>query len=323
MRARLMSVVGVAALVCQSAAAQVIPTRTYYGIDRPVPVEVAVPEGSAGDVSVRLMNSESAELARASAEAGPADLAAMFEGFWSEESTRDEVRYAQLFVGDEAVGAAMVLQAMRTPELAYLTPQRELRWGGSARFVSGIRAYVEKHAVMETTEGDVTFRMRPDVAPNTVWNFLSLADGGYYTDVIFHRIIGERPGRAPFVIQAGDPRGEGVGGPGFFIDLERSTLPHTFGVLSMARSGDPNSNGSQVFICLSRAGTQGLDGSYTSFAEAVGGADAILAIESVEVGVNDRPTDPPVIERVRLVDAPARGTGPAPITRPASESGGR
>ncbi len=317
------AVVAASVLTGPAAIGQVIPTRTYYGIERPVPVEIAVPEGAEGELTVRLLTFESAEIAKAACEPGPANLAAMFEDFWAEESVQPAVRYAQLFAGDTPVGPAMVLQAMRTPELAYLTPQREMRWGASGRFVSGIRAYVDKHAVMETTEGDIAFRMRPDVAPNTVWNFLSLADGGFYTDVIFHRIIGERPGRPPFVIQAGDPRGEGVGGPGYFIDLERSTLPHTFGVLSMARSGDPNSNGSQVFICLSRAGTQGLDGNYTSFAEAVDGAEAILAIESVEVGLNDRPTDPPAIERVRLVDAPPRGTGPKPIARPASASEGR
>ncbi|MEL7483221.1 MAG: peptidylprolyl isomerase [Planctomycetota bacterium] len=307
-------------VVSHTAAAQVVPTRTYYGIDRPVPVEVNRPADAEGALTIRLLTVAAAEIARAEVEAGPADLAAMFDSFWGDDTA---VRYAQLFAGDTPIGPATVLQPMVTPELAYLTARQELRWGGSARFVSGIRAYVDKLAVMETTEGAITFRMRPDMAPNTVWNFLSLADGGYYTDVIFHRIIGQRGNRPPFVIQAGDPRGEGVGGPGYFIDLERSTLPHTFGVLSMARSGDPNSNGSQVFICLSRPGTQGLDGSYTSFAEAVDGADAILAIESVEVGPNDRPTDPPVIERVRLVDAPPRGTGPQPIKRPASETGGR
>ena len=323
MASRLVTAACAAMLLAQTAVSQVVPTRTYYGIDRPVPVEISRPQGAEGILTVRLLNVESAELARSECEAGPADLASMFEGFWGDEASQSLVRYAQLFAGDTPVGSAIVLQPMVTPELAYLTPRKELRWGGSARFVSGIRAYVDKLAVMETTEGDITFRMRPDMAPNTVWNFLSLADGGYYTDVIFHRIIGRRGERAPFVIQAGDPRGEGVGGPGFFVDLERSTLPHTFGVLSMARSGDPNSNGSQVFVCLSREGTQGLDGSYTSFAEAVDGAAAIIAIESVEVGPNDRPVDPPVIERVRLVDAPPRGTGAKPVKRPTSESGGR
>lgn len=323
MLSRWMTAASAALLLCQSSAAQVVPTRTYYGIDRPVPVEINRPQGADGTLHVRLLTSESAEIGRAECDAGPADLASMFEGFWSDEATRGSLRYAQLYAGDTAVGPAAVLQPLVTPELAYMTPRNELRWGGSARFVSGIRAYADKLAVMETTEGDITFRMRPDMAPNTVWNFLSLADGGFYTDVIFHRIIGQRGSRAPFVVQAGDPRGEGVGGPGFFVDLERSTLPHSFGVLSMARSGDPNSNGSQVFICLSREGTQGLDGSYTSFAEAIGGAEAILAIESAEVGLNDRPVNPPVIERIRLIDAAPRGTGPKPITRPTSESGGR
>ncbi len=305
------------------AASQVMPARVYYGIDRPVPVEIVRPAGVQGELSVALLSPESAELARVPCEAGPADLASLFAGFWQDEATGASVRYAQLYAGETPVGPGLVLQPLVTPEQAYLAPQQELRWRSGMRVVSGLRAYIDQLAVMETSEGAVTFRMRPDMAPNTVWNFLTLADGGYYTDVIFHRIIGERPNRAPFVIQAGDPRGEGVGGPGYFVDLERSTLPHTFGVLSMARSTDPNSNGSQVFVCLSRDGTHFLDGKYTSFAEAVDGASAILAIESVEVGAKDRPADPPVIERVRLVEAPPRGTGSEPIQRPESANPGR
>jgi peptidyl-prolyl cis-trans isomerase B (cyclophilin B) len=316
-----MAVVTASVLTCWSVAAQLAPTRTYYGIDRPVPIQVAAPEGTEGELTLRLLSAESAELGSVACEPGPLDLASAFEGFWAEEATRAAVRYVQLYAGDTPVGAAIVLQPMATPEQAYLVGQSEVRWRSGRRFVSGLRAYVEQHAVMETSKGSIQFRMRPDMAPNTVWNFLTLADGGYYTDVIFHRVMGGGNGRPPFVIQGGDPRGEGVGGPGYFIDLERSMLPHTFGVLSMARSGDPNSNGSQVFVCLSRAGTQGLDGKYTSFAEAVDGAEAILAIASVETGPGDRPVDPPVIERVRLVDAPARGTGPEPVTRPESQPG--
>jgi peptidyl-prolyl cis-trans isomerase B (cyclophilin B) len=170
---------------------------------------------------------------------------------------------------------------------------------------------------MSTSEGDIVFRMRPEHAPNTVWNFLSLADGGFYTDVIFHRVVPGRGGGPPFVIQAGDPRGEGMGGPGYFIDLERSGLLHDFGVLSMARSNDPDSNGSQIFVCLSREATMPLDGLYTSFGEAVEGAEAIIAIERTPLGPDgSRPVDPPVIRSVRLVDAPPRGTGPQPVTRP-------
>lgn len=327
MSARVIGVLVVAVMLAAEASSQIVPSRTYFGINRPVPVEISRPDGAEGALSVRLLTADNAKLAEAACEEGPTDIASKFEGFWSDEATRASVRYAQLYAGETPVGPALVLQPMLTPEQAYLYQapgQRpEVRWRSGQRAVSGLRAYVEQHTIMETSAGEIRFRMRPDMAPNTVWNFLSLADGGYYTDVIFHRIIGGGNGRPPFVVQAGDPRGEGVGGPGYFIDLERSSLPHTFGVLSMARSSDPNSAGSQVFICLSRAGTQGLDGDYTSFAEAVGGAEAILAIESVETGMNDRPADPPVIERVRLVDAPARGKGPGVIKRPESAPAGR
>ncbi|MEO1583927.1 MAG: peptidylprolyl isomerase [Planctomycetota bacterium] len=316
-----------AAVITPSAAAQVSATRTYYGAERPMPVEIVRPAGAEGDLTVRLLSADNAELASAPTQTGAADLAAMFESLWVIDPAQPTIRYAQLFAGGTPVGPALVLQPMTTPEQAYSfqSPgQRpEVRWRSGQRVVSGVRAYSEQHVVMETTEGEIRFRMRPDAAPNTVWNFLTLADGGYYTDVIFHRVVGGGNGRPPFVIQAGDPIGQGVGGPGFFVDLERSGLPHTFGVLSMARSSDPNSAGSQVFICLSRAGTQGLDGSYTSFAEAVGGAAAILAIESVETGANDRPVSPPVIERTVLVPAPPRGTGPSVIARPEAPDTGR
>ncbi len=89
------------------------------------------------------------------------------------------------------------------------------------------------------------------------------------------------------------------------VDLEKSDLPHNFGVLSMARAGDPNTNGSQVFVCLSRDGTEFLDGRYTAFAQAVSGAEAIRKIAMVPVDANDRPLDPPMILRTYTRDAPS------------------
>ncbi|PHQ78224.1 MAG: peptidylprolyl isomerase [Phycisphaera sp.] len=170
---------------------------------------------------------------------------------------------------------------------------------------------------MATSEGDITFRMRPDEAPNTVWNFLSLGDGGFYTDIAFHRVMPQ------FVIQAGDPRGEGTGGPGYFLDLEDSKLLHDFGVLSMARSSDPNSNGSQVFICLSRERTQGLDTRYTGFGQAITGADVIMKIANTPLTSERRsetPVNPPLIHTATLVDAAPRGTGAAPVALPKEEA---
>ena len=90
----------------------------------------------------------------------------------------------------------------------------------------------------------------------------------------------------------------------------------------MARSGDPNSNGSQIFVCLSRPGTAFLDGRYTSFAEAVSGADVIVAISQVPLTGPGSSTavEPPVIMRAFLVDAPPRGEGPSPVRRPSEET---
>lgn len=302
-------------------AGQLLPQRVYYGIDRPALVTAERPANAEGEMTVRVLAAGTgAEIERAACTEGTVDLAELFGSFW-EPTSAEKVRYAQLFVGDAPVGPALVLQPMLTPDLASLSSRGEVEWRGGQRVFSGYRIYVDKLAVFRTDRGDVTFRMRPDEAPNTVWNFLSLADGGFYTDVIFHRIIGGGGGVPPFVVQVGDPIGVGSGGPGYFIDLERSSLPHTFGVLSMARASyDPNTNGSQVFICLSRERTRPLDGDYTSFGEAISGTEAILALERVATGPGDRPTDPPVLLTVDLVDAPPYGTGPKPLTRPADNT---
>jgi cyclophilin family peptidyl-prolyl cis-trans isomerase len=191
---------------------------------------------------------------------------------------------------------------------------------------SGLRAYVEQRIVMNTTLGEITFALRPDHAPNTSWNFMDLVKGGFYTDIIFHRIMGPQNGRGGFMAQVGDPTGTGSGGPGYNIDLENSKLPHDFGVLSMARTADPNTNGSQVFVCFSREGTSFLDGNYCAFAQAVSGADVIKKLEAVEVkspaggGEPSQPINPPRIISAKLVDAPPFGTGLKPVSTGANSA---
>ncbi|MEM8758514.1 MAG: peptidylprolyl isomerase [Planctomycetota bacterium] len=311
----------VAALPAFSAAAQLRPERLYYGLDRAMPMTVTRPDGAEGELSIRLLAPVTAAVeAKSPCGEGRVDLAELFDSLW-ERTFGEKLRYAQLFAGDTPVGPAVVLQPLLTPDLAQITRQRQIEWSGSPKVFSGYRTYVEQVAVMETSAGDIEFRMRPDEAPNSVWNFLTLSAGGFYTDIIFHRIIGGSADVPPFVVQVGDPTGMGSGGPGHFIDLERSQLPHTFGVLSMARSGDPNSNGSQVFICLSRERTRGLDGSYTAFAQAISGADIIEQLSAVRTGANDRPIEPPVLEAVVLRDAAPYGTGPKPVTRPTAAAG--
>ena len=334
------------AALAPTAAAQLVPERTYYGVDRRMPMSVHAPEGFAGGVTIKLHEPVTAEVVdEVTAAAGRVDLAALFASLWRSEDPH--VLYAQLYLDGVATGPAVVLQPMLSPDYAHNVDPRTLTpTFGQGRPVfnserietlienglaspqqrpepvlSGMRAYVDSHVVFETTLGEVEFRMRPDVASNTVWNFLSLTDGGFYTDILFHRIVKSvrtRDGsEQPFVVQVGDPTGTGAGGPGYMVDLEKSTLPHDFGVLSMARSGDPNSNGSQVFICLSRAATQPLDGLYTAFAYAVRGGDTIEALAGVDVDQSDRPVDPgPRLISAKLVDAPPATAWPDPVEAP-------
>ncbi len=130
----------------------------------------------------------------------------------------------------------------------------------------------------------------PEVAPNTVNNFLSLAGKGFYDGLIFHRVI------SGFMIQGGDPEGSGMGGPGYSIKGEfrrngfkGNTLRHTAGVLSMARAQNPNSAGSQFFIMHKDAPY--LDGEYAAFGKVVEGMDVVDAIAGCETDYSDRPME--------------------------------
>ena len=135
----------------------------------------------------------------------------------------------------------------------------------------------------------IKLELYPEIAPNTVANFVSLASKGYYDGLIFHRVI---PG---FMIQGGDPTGTGMGGPGYTIKGEftrngyrENTLRHTRGVISMARSGMPNSAGSQFFIM--HADAPHLDGSYAAFGKVTEGIETVDEIASVRTDRQDRPT---------------------------------
>lgn len=189
------------------------------------------------------------------------------------------------------------------------------------RLLSGFRIYTEQDVILRTSLGDIHFAMRPDQAANTVWNFLELCAGGFYDSVVFHRVVPMTINGDPFVIQAGDPTGSGNGGPGYWLPIEPSQLMHDFGVISMARDTPPDSAGSQFFICLSRAGTAALDGSYCAFGYAVDGAETIQAIASVELAdiSQGRPVDPPVITSVTLMDSPPRTPGLGRPDKPLSE----
>lgn len=295
--------------------AQLTPDRAYYGVGRPMPMQVAVPADTKGEAKIAIFATGAAEPTdTAPVVAGGANLASLFPKLWEEKSPR--VMYAQLIVGEKNIGAPVVLQPMLDGGPAVMDRNTgRPAFPSEGRSYNGIRAYVEKNIVMETSEGTMTFRLRPDHAPNTSWNFLSLAGNGFYTDIIFHRIIGPQNGRGGFMVQVGDPTGTGSGGPGYSIDLENTKLPHDFGVLSMARSGDPNTGGSQVFICLSREGTKGLDGGYCSFGQLIGGADVLMKIAATPVvdngmGEVSKPRVAPRIITSKLVDAAPFGEGP-------------
>ena len=135
--------------------------------------------------------------------------------------------------------------------------------------------------------GIIKAELYPEVAPNTVNNFISLINKGFYNGVIFHRVI---PG---FMIQGGDPKGQGIGGPGYSIRGEftanrfENNLKHDRGVLSMARTMNPNSAGSQFFIMVEKA--PHLDGQYASFGKVIEGMDVADAIVNTRTDAMDKP----------------------------------
>ncbi|HZK34401.1 MAG TPA: peptidylprolyl isomerase [Bacillota bacterium] len=146
--------------------------------------------------------------------------------------------------------------------------------------------------------GPVKLELYPDIAANTVNNFLSLVDKGFYDGLIFHRVI---PG---FMVQGGDPDGTGMGGPGYSIKGEfaqnafDNKLKHTKGVISMARSAHPDSGGSQFFLMVEDA--PHLDGAYAGFGRVIEGMGHVDAVVGAERDQNDRPLEDQVIESARV-----------------------
>ena len=150
----------------------------------------------------------------------------------------------------------------------------------------------------ETNQGTIKAKLFPDVAPNTVNNFISLVKRGFYDGLIFHRVI---PG---FMIQGGDPQGTGMGGPGYSIKGEfimnnfNNELLHKRGVLSMARSQSPNSAGSQFFIMVDDA--PHLNAQYASFGQVIEGMEAVDKIVAAQRDYNDRPLENQIMEKVTV-----------------------
>jgi len=163
-------------------------------------------------------------------------------------------------------------------------------------------------AVIKTNEGDMVVQFWTDAAPNTIENFKKLARQGFYDETIFHRIVKE------FMIQGGDPNSKdpakensyGQGGPGYNIKAEFNDHSHDRGVVSMARGSDPDSAGSQFFICL--APVHRLDHQYTTFGKLIKGQDVLEKIGDIPVtrnsmGEPSKPTKRVVIESIKIVPA--------------------
>ncbi len=154
-------------------------------------------------------------------------------------------------------------------------------------------------ATIEMENGSkIVCELYPDIAPQSVRNFISLANSGFYNGLIFHRVIPD------FMIQGGCPQGTGMGGPGYCIKGEfaingvPNDLRHSRGVLSMARAQAPNSAGSQ--FCIMHADGYFLDGQYAAFGAVMDGMDTVDAIASVATDRNDKPKVPQVIKSITV-----------------------
>ena len=147
-------------------------------------------------------------------------------------------------------------------------------------------------------KGEIKIELYPEIAGNTVNNFISLVNKGFYDGLIFHRVI------SGFMIQGGDPQGTGMGGPGYSIKGEfdqnrfKNPLKHTAGVISMARSMMPDSAGSQFFIMHKDAPY--LDGQYAAFGKVIEGMEVVNAIAATPTYRDDRPMEEQVMEKVTV-----------------------
>jgi peptidylprolyl isomerase/peptidyl-prolyl cis-trans isomerase B (cyclophilin B) len=149
---------------------------------------------------------------------------------------------------------------------------------------------------IETAKGDVIIQLYPTVAPNTVKSFKYLIDKGFYNGLTFHRVVPQ------FVVQGGDPDGNGTGGPGYNINAEFTDIQNRVGTVAMARTSDPNSAGSQFYIVTNAENAASLDGQYTIFGQVISGMDVVNQIQQ-----GDK------MEKVSLVDSLPSGVQAEPV----------
>ena len=161
---------------------------------------------------------------------------------------------------------------------------------------AALAAGEQRQIVMATSMGEITLLVEADLSPIAVGNFVALAECGFYNNVIFHRIAYMQDG-TPFVIQGGDPTGTGMGGPGYQIKDEPVTGEYARGVLAMARTAAPDSQGSQFFIILDDGAQPPLESArtYAILGQVTAGMDVVDAIAGVERDAEDRPVVPVTI----------------------------
>jgi len=153
---------------------------------------------------------------------------------------------------------------------------------------------IDYKAVIKTNKGDITIDLFESKSPKTVENFVTLANKGFYDGLIFHRVIKD------FMIQGGDPSGDGTGGPGYTFEDEINDELLVKGSLAMANAG-PDTNGSQFFIVTAEE-TSWLDGKHTNFGKVIDGMDIVMDIEEVETEANDKPNEDVVINQVEIIE---------------------
>lgn len=328
------------------------PLRLYNAIDRPIPIRIDAPAGTT--LTLRLIDPVSSEtVASTETESGEHDLAQLFPALWSDPAP--PLLLLQVEFNAVAQSPPLVLQPLLTPvrhqsewtaravdaierrdverinTLLVLTAaacdrirERVVAHPPPERIRSGLRIYPARTVTLRTDLGDIRLRLYPEHAPETVFRFIQLVEGGFYDTLTFHRVVTTDYKGEPFLLQTGDPTGTGHAGAGHWYDFESNTLPHTFGTASVARQrNDPNTNAGQFFICLSRDGCHHLDGSNTPFARVIDGADTLRAI-ALKPTINrdpddptsplDKPIEPVVIDDAFTEPSPPLSELPSPLT---------
>src|SRR4051812_5579075 len=207
-------------------------------------------------------------------------------------------RYKVCYMIFATIVAAIILTSCGTQAENEQTGENDAKQEGKKTDYSA--SVTENPIVTITMENDekIVLELDPTVAPNTVANFISLVEDGFYDGLIFHRVIPD------FMIQGGDPEGNGSGGPGYSIEGEFSengfenNLKHERGVISMARTNDPNSAGSQFFIMVKESSQ--LDGKYAAFGNVIEGIETVDAIVSSERDRADKPLKDQKMKTVKV-----------------------